>query len=264
LIRARHGGTAWAQFGRLWQKGQRQGASNIRQSLGLDEERPIVLVATNVVGDSLALNRQIFTDGMADWLSQSLRYLAGRPDVQTVVRIHPGELLGAGMPSEKVVRNALPDLPAHVTLIPPDSEVNTYDLIENAHIGLVYTSTAGLEMAMHGVPVLTAGQTHYRGKGFTLDPKTLTEYLDRLEHGLAEPVGRRLPTDQVELAWRYAHRFFFEFPFAFPWHLLHFWKDMGERPLERLVRPGGADPYREVLEILAGAPIDWESHARRN
>ena len=264
LIRARKGGVRWAQFGRLWQKGERQGASSTRQSLGLDEERPIVLVATNVVGDSLALNRQVFTHGMADWLSQSLRYLAGRADIQTVVRIHPGELLGAGMPSERVVRNALPELPPHVVLIPPDSEVNTYDLIENAHLGLVYTSTAGLEMAMHGIPVLTAGQTHYRGKGFTDDPESLSGYFSRLEHRLAQPVGRRLPAEQVELAWRYAHRFFFEYPFAFPWHLLHFWKDIGERPLEHLVRPGGVEPYREALEILAGAPIDWEAHARRN
>jgi hypothetical protein len=264
LSRARQGGVSWAQFGRLWQKGQRQGASTIRQSLGLDDERPVALVATNVVGDSLALNRQVFTNGMADWLSQSLRYLAGRADVQTVVRIHPGELLGAGMPSEEVVRTALPDLPPHVILIPPDSQVNTYDLIENAHIGLVYTSTAGLEMAMHGVPVVTAGQTHYRGKGFTDDPESLPEYFARMEQCLAQPVGRRLASEQVELAWRYAHRFFFEYPFAFPWHLLHFWNDMGERPLEDLVRPGGAEPYREALEVLAGAPIDWEAHARRN
>lgn len=263
LIQARQGGVPWAQFGRLWQKGQRQGASTIRQSLGLDEQRPVALVATNVVGDSLALNRQVFTNGMADWLGQSLRYLAGRADVQTVVRIHPGELLGAGMPSEEVVRNALPDLPPHVVLIPPDSQVNTYDLIETAHIGLVYTSTAGLEMAMHGVPVLTAGQTHYRGKGFTDDPESLPGYFSRLEAGLALPVGRRLPSEQVELAWRYAHRFFFEYPFTFPWHLLHFWNDMGERPLENLVRSGGAEPYRESLEVLAGAPINWEAHARR-
>ena len=263
LIQARKGGVEWQQFGRLWQRGERLGARHVRASLGLDEARPVVLLATNVVGDSLALNRQIFTGGMAEWLAETLRYLAGRADVQTVVRIHPGELLGAGMPSEQVVRSTLPDVPPHVVLIPPESKVNTYDLIESAHLGLVYTSTAGLEMTMHGVPVITAGQTHYRGKGFTDDPDTLASYFSILDQRLAEPLGRRLSPEKVERAWRYAHRFFFEFPFAFPWHLLHFWDDTGARPLESLVRPGGAEPYQEVLDVMAGELIDWEAHARR-
>jgi hypothetical protein len=262
LVGARKGGEEWQQFRRRWQPAQRQGASSVRADLGLDDVRPIVLLATNVVGDSLALNRQIFTGGMADWLSQTLGYLAQRADVQTVVRVHPGELLGAGLPSEQIVRQTLPVVPPHVTLIPPESRVNTYDLIDNAHLGLVYTSTAGLEMAMHGVPVLTAGQTHYRGKGFTDDPETLQDYFRLLEVRLAEPIGRTLSQDRIDLAWRYAHRFFFEFPFRFPWHLLQFWKDMEARPLEKLVSERLPGPYAEVLGVMAGETVDWEEHAR--
>jgi hypothetical protein len=263
LMESRQGGRAWNQFHRLWQRGERRGAPELLRELGLDPARPVVLIATNVVGDSLALNRQVFTSGMADWLARTLRHLAQRPDVQTVVRIHPGELLGAGLPSEQVVRTALPEVPGHVVLIPPESQVNTYDLIESAHLGLVYTSTVGLEMSMHGVPVVTAGATHYRGKGFTDDPESFAAYVDAIDRRLAEPAGRVLPPEKVELAWRYAHRFFFEFPFAFPWHLLQFWQDLGQRPVESLVRAGGADAYREVLGVMAGDPIDWSGHAGR-
>ncbi|HET7011751.1 MAG TPA: hypothetical protein VFI11_13325 [Anaerolineales bacterium] len=263
LVRARQRGVEYQQFARLWQRGQRQGSQGLRQALGLDASRPVVLLATNVVGDSLALNRQIFTEGMADWLSRTLQLLANRSDVQTIVRVHPGELLGAGMTSEQVVRDTLPDVPPHVRLIPPESKVNTYDLIETAHLGLVYTSTAGLEMAMHGVPVITAGRTHYRSKGFTDDPETFADYVATLTRRLDEPAGRRLRADQIDLAWRYAHRFFFEYPFPFPWHLLHFWKDMEASPLEALAQAGGAEAYREALDVMAGAPVDWGQHARR-
>ena len=212
------------------------------------------------MGDSLALNRQIFTDGMSDWLEHTVKYFAERSDAQLVVRVHPGELLGAGHPSIEIVRGSLPEMPEHVIVVPPESEINTYDLIELAHLGLVYTTTTGLEMALSGVPVITAGQTHYRSKGFTDDPLSLEEYLNLIGSRLGEPLGRRLEENQVNLAWRYAHRFFFEYPFRFPWHLLQFWDDIASHPLEEVIQSTGVKPFLETLSAFTGEPIDWLKH----
>ena len=55
-------------------------------------------------------------------------------------------------------------------MIAPTEKVNTYDLIAAADVGLVYTTTVGLEMAMCGIPVIVVGDTHYRERGFTNDP----------------------------------------------------------------------------------------------
>jgi len=255
LYAARRVGARWAHFARQWQTGVSEGAEAARRRLGLDPTRPVALVCTNVVGDSLALDRQVFTRGMSDWLVESVRRLAARPGVQTVVRVHPGEMLGAGHPSEAVVRGSLPSLPADLHLVPPDSPVNTYDLIELAHVGLVYTSTVGLEMAMAGVPVLVAGATHFRGKGFTDDPASWTEFGEMLERRLAEPLGRRLPAEQIDLARRYAYRFFFEYPRPYPWHLIGFWKDVAERPLEGLIVSDEMEAYRPTLEAFVGRRV---------
>ncbi len=84
--------------------------------------------------------------------------------------IHPGEVLIHGQSMVEVVRQVMPRLPEHIRLIGPREKVNTYDLIEVADLGLVYTTTVGMEMAMKGLPVIVAGQTHYRGRGFTYDP----------------------------------------------------------------------------------------------
>ncbi len=257
MYAARRAGSRWANFARQWQAGVSEGAAAARHRLGLDPDKPVVLICTNVVGDSLALDRQVFTRGMADWLADSVRRLAGRADVQTIVRVHPGEILGAAHPSQEIVRAALPDLPASLHLIPPDSPINTYDLIELAHLGLVYTSTVGLELAMAGVPVIVAGATHYRGRGFTSDPNSLAEYGEMLERLIADPSNRRLSDEQVDLARRYAYRFFFEFPFPYPWHLIGFWDDVGRRPPEDVLRVGGLEPYRRTLEALVGEPVDW-------
>jgi len=250
LYRARRGGESWGNFARQWQAGVSQGAAATRQVLGLDSSTPLVLLCTNVVGDSLALDRQIFTEGMSDWLARTVQHFASRPDVQVVVRVHPGELLGAGQPSVEIVRQSLPDLGGRVVVVPPDSKINTYDLMELSHIGVVYTSTVGMELAMTGVPVIVAGDTHYRGKGFTDDPATWQQYVECLDRRVAESPGRRLPGAQIDLAWRYAYRFFFEYPMAYPWHLIGFWDDMAARPLEGVVRSKLSPDLGATVEAL--------------
>ncbi|OGO11226.1 MAG: hypothetical protein A2Y93_11100 [Chloroflexi bacterium RBG_13_68_17] len=263
LYGARRGARLWAHFGRQWQVGESRGAQAARAQLGLDPKRPMVLLCTNVVGDSLSLGREVYSDGMAGWLMLTARHFAGLAEAQLVVRVHPGESYGTGHPSVDIVRQAVPALPGHVIVVPPDSSVNTYDLIELAHLGLVYTSTSGIEMAMNGVPVIVSGATHYRRKGFTHEPTSEAEYLRTLDELLRQPLGRRLDDAVVEKAWRYAHRFFFEFPFPFPWHIEHFWEDMQARPFETVIRAESRRRYRPALEALAGLPIDWRERARQ-
>jgi hypothetical protein len=257
LEQARRGSKPWANFGRLWQAAESQGAQAARGQLSLDPERPVALLCTNVVADSLALGCELFTEGMAGWLALTVRHFAQHPEAQLVVRVHPGELLGAGHTSVDIVQGTLPQLPPHVMLIPPESPLNTYDLMELAHFGLTYTTTAGLEMVMNGVPVVVSGNTHYRGKGFTHDPASVQEYLGTLDRLLKEPRGHRLDPHLVELAWRYAYLFFFEYPLPFPWHVEHFWEDIAGVPLEAMFNPSRGLTYQAALDGLVGLPIDW-------
>ena len=256
---ARRSGLRWDRFDRQWQSAPSRGAEAIRVELRLDPDRPIALVCTNVVGDSLSLNRQVFTEGMADWLALTVKHFEDRAFGQLVVRVHPGEMLGAGHPSAEVVREALPIMPANVVVVGPDSEINTYDLIELADIGLVYTSTVGLEMAMAGIPVVVAGETHYRSKGFTSDPNTQEEYLETVDQLLEARGVSRLGEQERELAARYAYRFFFEYPFRFPWHLIGFWEDVEQNPVETVVEQ--PEQYLETMLAMIGVPIDWSGHS---
>ena len=221
------------------------------------DSRPVVLLAANVIGDSLTLGRQVFTESMTEWLGQTARFFEQRDDVQVVIRIHPGERYTKGPSVADVIRSTLPDLPAHIHLVEADNPVNTYDLIEIASLGLVYTTTVGMEMAMSGVPVIVAGQTHYRGKGFTQDPETLDSYFRLLEHAFSNLEEINLNRDQVEQAWNYAYRFFFEYPCPFPWHLLYMWEEQEEWPMERVLSDEGQAAYGETFRYLLGEPINW-------
>jgi len=61
----------------------------------------------------------------------------------------------------------------------------------------------------------------------------------------------------VENAWNYAYRFFFEYPQPFPWHLVHFWKDIVAWPLSRLLTEEGLSKYHQTFKYLVGEPIHW-------
>ncbi len=257
LMIARQRASMWENFARLWQGKPAQGGEQARKNLGLDQ-RPVVLLATNVLGDSLTLGRQVFSKTMADWISRTVQYFIGRRDVQLVIRIHPGEVLTHGQSMAEVVQQVLPRLPENIRLIRAKDETNTYDLIEVADVGLVYTTTVGLEMAMVGLPVVVAGQTHYRDRGFTHDPDSWVTYFKLLGHILENPAQYRLSNEQITQAWLYAYRFFFDYPQPFPWHLVRVWEDYKNTNLTAALTSSESEAYRRTFNYLAGNPINWD------
>ncbi|HUV16730.1 MAG TPA: hypothetical protein VMW28_09235 [Pelolinea sp.] len=258
LFESRRKASVWKNFSRLWQQVPAKGVDIAREELGLDD-RMVILLATNVLGDSLTLGREIFTKSMEEWLERTLQYFAGRPDLQLIIRVHPGEKLIHGQSMVDVINRVLPTLPEHIRVIKPEEEVNTYDLIAAANLGLVYTTTVGLEMAMSGVPVIVVGDTHYRGKGFTLDPESWVKYYKTLKSVYEEPETYRLTKEQIKAAWAYAYRFFFEFPQPYPWHLTRLWEDYQTNQIGTIYKSKNWPDYARVFQYLAGEPIDWES-----
>ena len=257
LENARRGARVWGKSKRLWQYVSARGAEQTRKALGLDD-RPVVLLAANVLGDSLTLGRNIFAESMSEWITKTVQYFAKRKDVQLVVRVHPGEKI---VPQAKsmgtVVREALPDLPGHIHLIGALDNVNTYDLIEIANLGLAYTTTVGVESAMNGIPVISCGDTHYRDRGFTIDPNSWDEYFVTLESVLSDLPAHRMTEEQISRAWNYAYRFFFEYPRPFPWRLMNFWDDLEVWPVEKVLSDEGLTQFGDTFRFLVGDPFTW-------
>jgi hypothetical protein len=252
----RQEGGLWENFSRGWQGTTSQGGDRARTATGLDS-RPIVLLPTNVLGDSLTLGRQIFSDSMTEWLVRTIEYFWQRTEIQFVIRVHPGESGSWGPSVYDILSEKFPKLPEHIHLLPAAADVNTYDLVSTADLGLVFTTTVGMEMAMSGLPVIVAGQTHYRNKGFTLDAETWDSYFEMLNKVLQSPKKSRPPREQVETAWTYAYRFFFEYPQPFPWHVQHFWPDVEKWPLERVLSEDGLAKFGDTFRYLMGEPIQW-------
>lgn len=128
-----------------------------------------------------------------------------RPQDELVIRIHPAETSLPGKLTREPLGEFLDErhrsLPPNIR-VAPDAGESSYDLMAWCDAGLVYTSTTGLELATIGKPVVVTGNTHYGGKGFTIDVDSPRAYEEAIDRVLADPVAAR---PGARLARRYAY-----------------------------------------------------------
>jgi hypothetical protein len=263
LLSSRRNATTYGDFTRKWQRIPAEGQAAIKEKLGLTDA-PVVMLATNVLGDSLTLGRNTFTKSMSEWIIRTIQYFMERPEVQLVIRIHPGEALVTHGSILEMIQRTLPQLPPHIKLIEPLDEVNTYDLMDVTDLGLVYTTTVGLEMALRGIPVVVAGKTHYRNRGFTHDPGTWVEYFKLLNRLLENIKANRLGEEQVDLAWKYTYLFFFRYQLPFPWTMVQLREDLEEISLKDVLSAHGMKKYRATFDALTFTHTKDSNHGKSN
>ncbi len=180
-------------------------------------EGRLAVMFTNLTWDTAVIKRDDAFDSIESWATRTVEYFIDHPEHRLIVRVHPAEV---GLPGKRT-RDSLfaylsarfPELPDNIRIIAPDDPTGSYPLMEACDVGLVYTSTTGMELALAGKPVITAGQTHYKDKGFTEDPHSPEEFVAALDRVLEDPGS--LPSDR-DLARRYAHFFFFRAPVPSP------------------------------------------------
>jgi hypothetical protein len=183
---------------------------SIKKKLRLKDKFTIGIF-TNLSWDAQA----VFAEGgpfktMQEWIIFTVGELIKCPEYQIIIRVHPAEVKGARPSQEKIldiIYRVFGELPPHIKIVPPESDLNSYSLAEFIDVGIVYTTKFGFEMAIRNIPVIVCGGAHYRGKGFTYDVENVEEYLKTLKtiNNLD-----RLNENQVKLAKKYAYFYFFK------------------------------------------------------
>jgi hypothetical protein len=97
--------------------------------------------------------------------------LLHRQDIHFYLRIHP---------NLKTVKNNDIDLllsyqSPNITIIPPESKLNSYYLVKHSDKVITFGSSVGIEAVFLGIPSILAGKCFYRGLGSTYDPQTHDE-----------------------------------------------------------------------------------------
>ena len=148
----------------------------------LDPEKPIMVLFTNVLWDAASAQKEIAFPNAVDWVMQTIEWFIRHPEKQLVVKIHPAEVvIGTNQPFVKEIERVFPSLPSNIRIIPPEEKVNSWSITQITSLGLVHTSTPGMELPLSGVPCLVASGVHYRGKGFTVDIESREQYFQYLE-----------------------------------------------------------------------------------
>ena len=206
----------------------------IRTALGLDPTKPIIGLLSNVVWDAQLHYPSNAFGSMMEWVAASIEAFAQRPDLQLVIRVHPAEIHGTPPSRQRLVTEIakrFERLPGNVFVVPPESPVSTYALMEGCDAALIYGTKMGVELTAMGIPTIVAGEAWIRGKGLTRDAADPDHYRSLLNE---LPYGRRLDPETVSRARRYAHHFFFR-------RML---------PLPFLTPTGGWPPYVPEIEGL--------------
>lgn len=183
--------------------------SEFSQQLRFDPNRPIALAATGVAWDASTNLRSRLFKHVYEWLWETIRWFAHHPQWQLIIRVHPDENVAANIAPEsrtlfdrEMHREGI-KIPPNVCVVPSDHQISTFDLAAVSRLGIVYTSTTGLEMACVGLPVVVVGPGHYSNKGFTFDPCSRNEYFALLSTILSDNTSDDSTAKRSQLAKRY-------------------------------------------------------------
>jgi hypothetical protein len=161
--------------------------SAIVRQLGLDANKKTAVVFTHVLWDAnLFYGDDLFQD-YEDWFVETVKAACANPRVNWIIKMHPSNIWKRNRENVKgelrevdLIRAKIGQLPKHVYLLYPQTDINTISLFKVTDYGITVRGTVGMELPCFGKPVLTAGTGRYSGLGFTIDSPTRQEYLDKL------------------------------------------------------------------------------------
>ena len=187
----------------------------LKKQLNIKSGAKVLTVFTNLIWDAANVSRDLAFASTLECIRATILYFHERNDVHILVRPHPAErVLGTNDGYTEKILGLFPNgLPNNVSIIDHDLEVNAFSVMDITDIGIVHTSTVGIELAIEGKDVILISETHYRGKGFTHDVCTKTEYFNCIEEIMSEQLTIEA---KVELAKKYFYIMMFEYQHVMP------------------------------------------------
>lgn len=121
-----------------------------------------------------------FYENQTEGITKTIKDFTKEKDYHFYLRLHPN--------LKNVKSQSLSDLSnissSNLTIIPPESDISTYSLIDNCYKVLTFGSTAGIEGTFWGKPSIMAGTSLYMHLDATYRPKSHSELVALLKEDL--------------------------------------------------------------------------------
>jgi len=179
-------------------------------------------------------------------------------DILFIVRVHPN-LMGLNNTQTKGLLEICSSR-SNIKYIPPESKINTYELIDICDVVIVFGSTVGIEAVYKGKPTILMGQAEYRGFGGTIEPDSHEKLIKILKESaeLGNVPEQYVPSDEVmqRAATIYVigvQEFEFQQQYQRPknWHKIHWIEKDGVRTY---IRPHIVYRVIGLIYRIAGMP----------
>lgn len=181
---------------------------DLRKKLGFENDKAVACLFCHVSWDlSFDLSKMIF-DNANQWLTESINAAFEIKDVNWIIRVHPGEKVSGSLyTNDDFIKQHFKNIPDHVRILWSDSEINSLGLYNLIDVGITLFGTMGAELPVLGKPVISGGEAHFTGKGFTIDAKTKEEYFNLLKN---IPNIPKLNKKEIDTARKYAYSYFIQ------------------------------------------------------
>ncbi|NEQ87845.1 MAG: hypothetical protein F6K26_50085, partial [Moorea sp. SIO2I5] len=213
------GGMDREELGHTFYRNRRQGEGigltnfTSKQQKGLvpgktSNHRQIVYYSSSddefaAVGD--LINHPIFKN-QTEAIASLITWVSNRMDCYLTIRVHP-----------HVEKKSLEDRNLwqswngkNVQVIPPDSKVDSYALMDWADVVVTYGSTTGVEAAYWGKPSVLLGESMYSGLGCVYQPRSEAEVYPLLENDTLAPLPQEtcLPYGYYSLSFGMTYKYY--------------------------------------------------------
>lgn len=147
-------------------------------------------VAAEMVGARQHQSAPLFSTQI-EWIKAIVSFIATRPDLYLVVRVHPREFPNrrdqALSQHARLLQQVLHDLPANVAVNWPNDGVSVYDLADATDVFLNSWSSVGKEMSLLGIPVVIySADLVFYPPDLNYLGTTLDTYFGAIEKALAD------------------------------------------------------------------------------
>jgi hypothetical protein len=184
------------------------GGNELRHKYQFDSTKPLWGIMAHINWDAVSDYSPMVYESFNQWMKDTIHVINDMRDVQWVIKVHPAESWDnpeSGV--EFLIKKYFPDLPEHIRIFSAEENISPLDFFNMVDGGITVYGTAGLELALHGKPIILAGDAHYGKKGFTYDANSKEHYRELLSqvthiHSLSE--------DQIALAKKYAYCYFMQ------------------------------------------------------